>query len=73
MFLRPVQQPECDPFEIPVIPRRTCERVVGSDTLVREAERRGVIEFERTITGRQNASPNGFAALLAFAKSCTSA
>jgi len=55
-----------DPYEIPVIPRRTCERVVGNDTLVSAAEKAGVIAFERSPTGRQNATPKGFAALLAY-------
>lgn len=60
-----------DPYEIPVIPRRTCERVVGNDTLVTQAEKAGVLQFEKTPTGRQNTSPKGFAALLDYVRERT--
>jgi hypothetical protein len=61
-----VLKPERDPYSIPVITRRICERVVGNDTLVDKAVEAGVLQFHRTPTGRQNTSPKGFAALLDY-------
>jgi hypothetical protein len=58
--------PQSDPYEIPAITRRVCDRVAGSDALVRAAEHAGVIHFTTTATGRQYATPNGFAALVRY-------
>lgn len=57
-----------DPFDLAVIPKRTCvSQVGGSEGVVDRAERAGIVRFKTTPTGRQYATPRDFANLIRYA------